>query len=238
MVADLQEIRKNLYEQAQEEPGSRSRLERIMKEMEQGLRFAETFDELRVVTFYGSAQAKPDDHWYHQAYDLGNLLAKDDNPIAVCTGGGPGIMEAGNKGAFDAEGYSIGLGIELPHLSEVPNSYTTHRMDFYYFFARKMILVHIAQGYVFFPGGVGTMDEFFELFTLIATKKIIHHPIVILIGTDYWKGLLEWMRTTMAQKYHAFHPESLDKFFILDDVKEAYRLLDTIPRRLELSDVI
>ena len=218
--------------------GAHARLTRIMNEVEKGLRFIETFDETRVVTFYGSARALPNDTWYHQAYSLAKKLASDDNPMAVCTGGGPGVMEAGNKGAYDAGGYSIGLGIELPHLSEAPNRYTTHRMNFYYFFARKMVLVHIAQAHVFFPGGVGTMDEFFELTTLIATKKISNHPIIILVGVDFWKGLLGWMKDVVYRYYHAVSEDLFDKFIITDNMEEAYRLLDTVPARIEISDEI
>ncbi|QQS61070.1 MAG: TIGR00730 family Rossman fold protein [Candidatus Moraniibacteriota bacterium] len=219
-----------------QDPGAKARLNRIINEMERGLRFIETFDESRVVTFYGSARATSHDSWYHQAYSLSKKLAFDDNPIAVCTGGGPGIMEAGNKGAFDAGGYSIGLGIELPNLSEDPNQYTTHRMNFYYFFARKMVLVHIAQAHIFFPGGVGTMDEFFELVTLIATKKITNHPIIVLVGVDFWKGLLDWMKQVVYAKYHAVSEDLFDKFYITDNMEEAYKLLDTIPSRIEIAD--
>jgi len=220
------------------EPGSRARLVRIMEEMEAGLKFVERFDELRVVTFYGSARATEQDSWYQQAYDLGKRLAEDDNTMAVCTGGGPGIMEAGNRGAREAGGFSIGLGIELPGIEEEPNPHTTHRMDFYYFFSRKMALVHIAQGYVFFPGGVGTMDEFFELVTLIATKKIANHPIIILVGEEYWNGLIQWMKETMATSYHAVSDNLFDMLHITDDMEAAYELLDTIPKRIDISDEV
>jgi len=237
-MVHLDELAKQVKQSENRQSGSYARLGRIMEEMKQGLRFVEMFDELRVVTFYGSARAQSEDPWYQQAYALGSLLAQDDNPVAVCTGGGPGIMEAGNKGAYEAGGYSIGLGIELPDIIESPNTFVTHRMDFYYFFSRKMTLVHIAQGYVFFPGGVGTMDEFFELMTLIATKKIRKYPIVILVGVDYWKGLVSWLRDTVTMSYHAMSPEILDKLHITDDMDEAYKLLDTIPRRIEISDEI
>lgn len=232
----VEEIMKKFSQESLQSTGSHARLLRIMEEMEKGLRFVETFDELRVVTFYGGARAVPEDPWYNQAYELGGLLAKDDNALAVCTGGGPGIMEAGNKGAYDAGGYSIGLGIELPNILEEPNPYATHRLDFYYFFARKMVLVHIAQGYVFFPGGVGTMDEFFELVTLVATQKIEERPIMILVGVEYWKGLLHWMKHTMADTYKTISPELLEWFHLTDDMNEAYAMLDTIPRRIEISD--
>ena len=220
------------------EPGKRERLLRIADEMERGFRFAETFDEARVITVYGSARTAPEDPYYQKAYELGRLLAQDNHSIAVTTGGGPGIMEASNKGAFEANGISVGLGIQLEHIVETPNPYTTHRMDFYYFFARKVILAHIAQGYVYFPGGFGTMDEFFELSTLVATKKIETPPTIILMGSDYWNGLFDWLRRGPIEKYRTMSEEFLSVYTITDSPEEAYRLLDKIPDRIERSDVV
>lgn len=219
-------------------PGSRARLMRIAQEMEAGFRFAEKFDEVRVVTFYGSARTMPNSPLYQKAYDLAYKLASDDSPVGVVSGGGPGIMEAANKGAMDAGGYSIGLGIFLDKISESPNEYTTHRMDFRYFFARKVILAHIAQAYVYFPGGVGTMDEFFELATLVATKKLHQDPMIILIGKEYWDGLFSWMKTAMVEKYKTFSEESFSMWRITDDTDEAYHLLDRVPLRIRRSDSI
>lgn len=215
-------------------PGSRARLMRIEKEMEEGFRFMELFDEVPVVTFYGGSRAKPEDSQYKQAYELGNKLAKDD--FAIVTGGGPGIMEAGNKGAYDAKGISIGLGIVLDNLDEEPNPYMTHSMNFYYFFARKTILAHIAQAYVYFPGGLGTMDEFFKLATLIATKKLAQDPKVILIDSNYWKGLFAWMKETCIDQYKALNLEELDKYIITDDIEEAYKELQGIPMNIGRAD--
>ena len=220
------------------EPGARERLNRIADEMESGFRFAEMFDEARVVTVYGSARIQPGKKCYQAAYRLGELLAKDNNSIAVVTGGGPGIMEAANRGAFDAGGISVGLGIQLEHISESPNPYTTHRMDFYYFFARKVILAHIAQAYVFFPGGFGTMDEFFELMTLVTTKKIEAPPMIILMGTSYWEGLFQWVRERPVEQYHTIQDLDMSLYHIVDSPEEAYRLLDNIPARIERSDVV
>lgn len=220
------------------EPGSRERLLRIADEMEKGFRFAETFDETRVVTVYGSARTKPEEACYKSAYELGKLLVQDDSSISVVTGGGPGIMEAANKGAFEGGGFSVGLGIQLDHIVEKPNTYTTHRLDFYYFFARKVILAHIAQGYVFFPGGFGTMDEFFELSTLVATKKIETAPTIILVGKTYWEGLFDWIRRCPIEKYRTISEGALDVYTITDDVEEAYRALDKIPLRISRSDVV
>jgi hypothetical protein len=219
-------------------PGSRARLMRIAQEMEAGFRFAEKFDEVRVVTFYGSARTTAGSPMYQKAYDLAYKLASDDSSIGVVSGGGPGIMEAANKGAIDAGGYSIGLGIILDKLSESPNEYTTHRMDFRYFFSRKVILAHIAQAYVYFPGGVGTMDEFFELATLIATKKLDQNPIVILVGKEYWEGLFSWMKTAMVEKYGTLSEDMFSLWRVTDDADEAYRMLDRIPSRIRRSDSV
>jgi uncharacterized protein (TIGR00730 family) len=220
------------------EPGTRQRLLRIAEEMEKGFRFAEMFDETRIVTIYGSALTKSTEQCYKAAYTLARLLVKDNNSIGVVTGGGPGIMEAANRGAFDAGGISLGLGIQLEHISEKPNAYTTDRLDFYYFFARKVILAHIAQGYVFFPGGFGTLDEFFELATLIATKKIETPPTTILMGKTYWENLFHWIRECPVEKYHTIEGSLLDFFTITDDAEEAYHLLDKIPLRIGRSDVV
>lgn len=220
------------------DPGSRDRLLRIADEMERGFRFAEMFDEIRAVTIYGSSKILPEDDCYKTAYQLGKILVEDDNSIGVVTGGGPGIMEAANKGAFDAGGISVGLGIQLDNIIEKPNPYTTNRIDFYYFFARKVILAHIAQGYVFFPGGFGTLDEFFELATLITTKKIETPPTTILMGKDYWEGLFRWIQESPIEKYRAMDKSLLNPFTITDDVEEAYYLLDKIPVRIDRSDVV
>lgn len=224
--------------QQKKEPGARERLNRIADEMEKGFRFAETFDEVRVVTVYGSSQTKQESEEYTRAYALGKLLVQDNNSIAVVTGGGPGIMEAANRGAFDGGGISVGLGIQLENIVEKPNVYTTHRLDFYYFFSRKVILAHIAQGYVFFPGGFGTLDEFFELATLVGTKKIETPPTMILMGKTYWEHLFTWIRECPVEKYRAMSETLLDAYTITDSPEEAYRLLDKIPDKIERSDVV
>jgi len=218
-------------------PGSRARLMRIEKELEAGFRFMEKFDEVQVVTMYGSARAKESEEHYENARNLAQKLGKQG--IAVVTGGGPGIMEAANRGAYEVGGMSIGLGIHLDHLKEDPNNYMTDHMNFYYFFARKMILAHIAQAYVYFPGGFGTMDEFFKLATLIATKKLEQDPKVILVGKDYWDGLFHWLRhCSGGEKYHAVSEEELQKYIITDDVEEAYKMLTQIPVSIARSDAL
>jgi uncharacterized protein (TIGR00730 family) len=156
--------------------------------------FVEGFDELasltRGISIFGSARSKPDDPDYKAAQETAALLAKQG--FAVITGGGPGIMEAANRGAFEAGGLSIGCNIELP-FEQKPNPYQTKGLKFKYFFVRKMMFVKYSLGFVIFPGGFGTFDELFEALTLIQTKKIRDFPVV-LFGTDYWNGLMTWMR--------------------------------------------
>src|SRR5215208_830553 len=164
------------------------RIFRIMAE------FVEAFEVLApvgpAVSVFGSARTKPDDPYFKAAEETSRLLAKAG--LAVITGGGPGIMEAGNKGAYGAGGTSIGLNITLPQEQEA-NRYQTISLDFHYFYARKVMFVKYASAFVCFPGGYGTMDEFFETLTLIQTLKIEAFPI-ILYGSKFWGGLAEWMR--------------------------------------------
>src|SRR4029453_17232369 len=156
--------------------------------------FVEGFDELatlnRGISIFGSARSKPTDPDYAAAQETAALLAKEG--FAVITGGGPGIMEAANRGAFEAGGLSIGCNIELP-FEQKPNAYQTRSLTFKYFFVRKMMFVKYSLGFVIFPGGFGTFDELFEALTLIQTKKIRDFPVV-LFGTHYWTGLLNWIR--------------------------------------------
>jgi uncharacterized protein (TIGR00730 family) len=155
--------------------------------------FVEGFDELaslnRGVSIFGSARSKPDDPDYKAAEETAALLAAEG--FSVITGGGPGIMEAANKGAFEAGGLSIGCNIELP-FEQRPNAYQTKSLTFKYFFVRKMMFVKYSLGFIIFPGGFGTFDELFEALTLIQTRKIRNFP-VILFGSTYWTGLLNWL---------------------------------------------
>ena len=156
--------------------------------------FVEGFDELatlsRGIAIFGSARTRPDDPDYHAAQETAALLAAQG--YAVITGGGPGIMEAANRGAFDAGGLSIGCNIELP-FEQKPNAYQTLSLTFKYFFVRKMMFVKYSLAFIIFPGGFGTFDELFEALTLIQTRKIRNFPIV-LFGSSYWNGLLQWLR--------------------------------------------
>src|SRR5271157_1055179 len=186
--------------------------------------FVEGFDALaavgKAVTVFGSARVTEEDPYYAKARELGGLLAK--HGFAVITGGGPGIMEAANRGCHEAGGLSIGCNIELPHEQAV-NQYVDLGVEFRYFFARKTMFVKYADGFAIFPGGFGTLDELFESLTLIQTGKIRHFPVV-LVGTEYWSGLLDWLRKeSVAQG--AIEPEDLDLLTCTDDMVEACRLL-------------
>jgi uncharacterized protein (TIGR00730 family) len=191
---------------------------RIMSE------FVEGFDALaavgKAITIFGSARTREGDPYYAQARELAADLAREG--FAVITGGGPGIMEAANRGCHEAGGLSIGCNIELPHEQAV-NSYVDLAVEFRYFFARKVMFVKYADGFAIFPGGFGTLDELFESLTLIQTGKIRHFPVV-LIGTEYWAGLLDWLRRDPTA--HAnIAPEDLDLLICTDDMNEACRML-------------
>ncbi len=177
------------------------------------------------ISIFGSARTKPGELYYEKASEIGKRLT--DEGYGVITGGGPGIMEAGNKGAFDAKGVSVGLSIDLP-FEQSYNKYIDfdkllkHR----YFFVRKVMFVKYAQGFVVMPGGFGTMDEFFEVLTLVQTKKISRVPI-ILFGVDYWSGLRDWLIKTMDQEYHYINPNDMDLFHITDDIESVIYHINT-----------
>jgi uncharacterized protein (TIGR00730 family) len=197
--------------------------------------FVEGFDALaaveKAVTIFGSARVHEEDPYYAQARQLAGLLAQEG--FAVITGGGPGIMEAANRGCHEAGGLSIGCNIELPHEQAV-NRYVDLAVEFRYFFARKTMFVKYADGFAIFPGGFGTFDELFESLTLIQTGKIQHFPVV-LIGKAYWAGLLEWIRTEAVPHGNVSH-EDLDLIQCTDDMHEACRLLTEGFSRREEAD--
>ncbi|NLI33876.1 MAG: TIGR00730 family Rossman fold protein [Deltaproteobacteria bacterium] len=189
------------------------RLFKILAEFVDGF---ETLSEIYpAVSIFGSARVRPGDESYEKAVVIARKLAQ--NGFHIITGGGPGIMEAGNRGAREGGGKSVGLNIVLP-LEQEPNPYANLKLDFQYFFVRKVMFVKYAQAYVGMPGGFGTMDEIFEALTLIQTRRIKPFP-VILVGRDYWNGLLDWVRNTlMAGRYIA--PEDLDFVTVLDEPDE------------------
>ena len=192
------------------------RVFRIMAEFVEGF---ETLSQLGpAVSIFGSARTAEQSPYYELARTAGRMLAEAG--FAVITGGGPGVMEAANRGAKEAGGQSIGLNIMLPH-EQRPNPHVTIQMDFHYFFARKMMFVKYANAFVVFPGGFGTMDEFFEALTLIQTDKVVHFP-VYLVGSEYWKGLVDWLRSSMLAS-GAISEWDLDIFKITDDVDEVVR---------------
>jgi uncharacterized protein (TIGR00730 family) len=195
------------------------RIFRIMAE------FTEGFEELSsvgpAVSIFGSARTKPNDKYYKLATETAAELAKAG--FAIITGGGGGIMEAANKGAAEAGGQSIGLNIELPR-EQIPNDYQNFSLNFRYFFCRKVMFLKYAHGFIVFPGGFGTMDEFFESLVLIQTLKQASFP-VILIGSEYWTGLTNWIEKQMLGKHKFITPEDLDVYTIVDDPKAAVRII-------------
>ena len=187
--------------------------------------FVESFDLLAeigpAVTMFGSARSKPTNQFYKLARQTASLMAKAG--YAVITGGGPGIMEAANRGAFEAGGQSVGLNISLP-AEQVANQYQTLSMNFHYFFARKVTFIKYATAIICFPGGFGTMDEFFESMTLMQTLKVERYPL-ILMGSAFWKGLLGWVQDKMLATYHNISASDLDLFTLTDDPIEAVAIV-------------
>ena len=169
---------------------------------------------------FGSARTHPDNPFYAKAEEVGRRLAEAG--FAVITGGGPGVMEAANKGASEAGGVSVGLGIELPFEIGL-NDYVDVGVNFRYFFARKTMFVKYARGFVVLPGGLGTLDELFEALTLVQTQKVTSFPVV-LIGTDYWSGLLGWLRETVLADGKLSEAD-LDMLVVTDDVSEAVAMM-------------
>ena len=179
------------------------------------------------VSVFGSARTKPEDPMYQAAVQTGALFAAANVP--VITGGGPGIMEAANKGAFEAGGLSIGCNIELPH-EQFSNQYLTKSLDFKFFFVRKTMFVKYALGFVVFPGGYGTLDELFEALTLIQTDKVTDFPVV-LFGEKYWSGLVEWMHTTLLDG-GMISPGDERLFTLTDDPAVAVQTIMDAQKRL------
>ena len=195
------------------------RIFRVMAE------FVEGFDELATigpaVSFFGSSRARPEQRYYKLARETASEIVKAG--FAVITGGGGGIMEAANKGAEEAGGKSIGLNIELP-MEQVPNEYQNLSLHFRYFFCRKVMFLKYAHGFIVFPGGYGTMDEFFESLVLIQTLKQASFP-VILMGSDYWDGLVSWMKETMLKEYNHISPEDMHVFTVVDEPEAAVKVI-------------
>jgi uncharacterized protein (TIGR00730 family) len=184
--------------------------------------FVEGFEALAkigpCISIFGSARTREGNPYYEIAIKIAEQLAHDG--FGIISGGGPGIMEAANRGAQRAEGKSVGLNISLPH-EQNPNSYIDKdkSINFDYFFVRKVMFAKYSQGFVMMPGGFGTMDEFFEVATLIQTKKMTETPLV-LVGKEYWSGLLQWIDTVMMKKESNIHPEDLNLLKVFDTAEE------------------
>lgn len=195
------------------------RVFRIMSE------FVDGFELLRkyglAATIFGSARFTPGDPWYKEAEKLASMLAK--KKFAVITGGGPGIMEAGNVGAFKVGGKSVGLNIQLPFEQKL-NPYTTESENFGFFFSRKVMLSFASEAYVYFPGGFGTLDEFFELVTLIQTKMISEIPVVC-VGKDFWQPLIKFFETKLLKEYKTISKEDLQLIKVVDTAEEACKYI-------------
>ncbi|HUV40953.1 MAG TPA: TIGR00730 family Rossman fold protein [Sedimentisphaerales bacterium] len=195
------------------------RIFRVMAE------FTEGFEELGsigpAVSFFGSARVDENNHYYKLAQKTACELSKAG--FAIITGGGSGIMEAANRGAKEAGGRSIGLNIELP-VEQIPNKYQNLSLHFRYFFCRKVMFLKYAHGFVVFPGGYGTMDEFFESMVLIQTLKQVFFP-VILMGSDYWAGLVEWMKQMMLKKQGYIDQEDMNLFSVVDQPEAATKII-------------
>ncbi len=211
--------RQDIHEKSIEE-----HLERINREFKSGFEFLKKYP--RSVTIFGSSMAPSDSEHYKAAYDLGRAIVKDTG-YAVISGGGPGIMEAANKGAHDAGGKSIGIRINLVR-ERTANPYETDSIDFTYFFTRKTMMTFAAEAYVFFPGGFGTFDELFSILTLIQTNKIPRVPI-IMFGSKFWNPLKEFIEKTMYEGYHAIDHPDLGLFEITDSVDRVIEIIHKAP---------
>jgi uncharacterized protein (TIGR00730 family) len=198
------------------------RIFRIMAEFVDGFQLIRGLN--KTVSFFGSARFGEDDHHYNEARELAKKLGKAG--YTIVTGGGPGIMEAGNRGAMEVKAQSVGLNIELPQEQRL-NPYTTRSQGFHYFFTRKVMLSYAAQAYVFFPGGFGTLNELTELLMLVQTKKIDPLPIV-LVGKDFWRPFMKWVEEHIYQNHNAIDKADMAIYHLAHDVEEAYQIINSV----------
>lgn len=219
----IQEIEKN----------SKRRVSEITEEFRKGFAFIK--EHPKSVTFFGSARFSEDHPYYKKARRMAKRIS--DAGFAIVTGGGPGIMEAANRGATDGCGegcgnnYSLGICIKLPR-EQITNSYVTNGLEFKYFFSRKVILTFSAEAYIYFPGGFGTIDEFFEILTLIQTNKIERVPI-ILVGDDYWKPLDAFIRKTLYENYTTISEKDMELYTVTEDEDKILEIIKNAPLRRE-----
>ena len=195
------------------------RIFRIMAEFVDGFQFLSTSS--KEVTVFGSARLKPGTRWYKEAEAFGKFCGKGG--FTIITGGGPGIMEATNKGAFESGGASLGLNIQLP-MEQRANAYLTRGKGFHYFFTRKVMLSASAQAYVYFPGGFGTLDELFEMVVLIQTGKMQKIPVVV-VGKEFWEPLFVWVKDKMVREHGTVSAEDLKLITVVDSAKEAWDIV-------------
>jgi uncharacterized protein (TIGR00730 family) len=198
------------------------RIFRIMSEFVSGFTFLGNIDHS--VTIFGSARLPQNSPYCKQAYELGQRLAQ--HGYTVVTGGGPGIMQAGNHGALAAGGNSVGINIELPHEQRI-NPYVRRSISFHYFFSRKVMLDFSAEAYIFFPGGFGTLDEFSELITLVQTGKLDSTVPVILFGRSFWEPLTSWMQSVMLEGLHTVDAKDLTIWSITDDLDQVMEIVES-----------
>jgi uncharacterized protein (TIGR00730 family) len=198
----------------------RERMKRINADFRHAFKLMKEYQN--TVTFFGSSMLPTTSPYYHQARKLAHQLV-DQLDVAIVSGAGPGIMEAANRGAYDAKGDSVGYAIELPK-EQTTNPYATHHADFYYFFSRKVALTFTARAYVFFPGGYGTLDELFEILTLKETGKIPALP-VILVGSPYWNPLIKFLEETVYEKTKALTKSDLSLYTLTDDLDEVVSII-------------
>lgn len=201
---------------------TRKRMRQINKEFKQTFKLLKNHQN--TVTFFGSARLQPEDKHYKKARELADHIVRDTG-ASVITGGGPGIMEAANRGAADENGVSIGMTIQLPH-EQVTNEYVNRSVDFYYFFSRKVALSFAARAYIYFPGGFGTLDELFEILTLKQTDRIKQIPI-ILVGSDFWNPLDTYIKKYLAETYKTIDKEDRELYVITDDIQEAVNIVSS-----------
>lgn len=205
------------------------RIFKIMSEFIDGYHFLADFK--KTVTVFGSTNLNSDNKYYQEARKFGSLIAKKG--YTMITGGGPGVMEAANRGAFEAGGDSIGINIELPEGQRV-NDYVNKPIGFHYFFTRKVMLSFSSDAYIFFPGGFGTLDEFFEMVTLVQTKKLNRPVPIIAVGKEYWLPLFSWLKNEVYGKHGAIKKEDLDIINIVDSAQEAIKLLEKLKAKKKM----